>query len=209
MNNSISNSLKSLSAHFNKFELKPAKPKLILKLRELYPNITDELVEFYEFCDGFDSGFEEENATILSVEEIINLTKERSGNNPLFTELIPIRNDGFWNFDCLMLNPKGKNTIVFWNGETSEKPDNPIAGNLATFFDHFVKWATTCYNKDGTSKYEYDILENRNAKSFPWPLDLKWIVRNDKPLKKWLSDKEYRLLFDKELAPLKKNFFGL
>ena len=200
MNQSIANSIQSLNAYFDKFELKPAKENLIPKLKALYPNITDELVEFYECCDGFHSGFEEENSIILGVESIIELTEGRSGENPLFTQLLPIRNDGCWNFDCVVLGPTGKNTIVFWDRETSEKPDYPIAGNLDNFFDFFVKWAITCYHHDGTPKYEYDILENCDAQSFPWPFELNWIIQNDQTLKEWLLSTEYRLLFDQELS---------
>ena len=208
MNSSIIQSIKKLESYFEKFELLPAQPNLLPKIKELYPNITPDLIEFYECCDGFSGGFDIEGSIIFSLDRIIELTEGRSGDNPLFTILFPIRNDGGWNFDCSILSDEGKNSIVYWDGETSAKPDYPIAGNLENFFTHFTDWAITCFNKDGTYQFKYDLFENNDSEYYDWPCDVQWTAKRDKALKGWLTKKEYRLLFDTELEAPKKGIFG-
>ena len=199
MNTIIEDCINKLSNYFDEFEINPpASKKLIQNLDQFYPHLNNEIIEFYSYCNGFNVNLQQEynKGIILSLDYIFETMEEsRTGENPLFTILFPLRNDGFWNFDCMLMNNSiGDGSIVFWDNGTSPDPDHLLASSLEKYFTFLTDYLITRYHQNGQIKFEYDI-NNPKMLNYPWPYNYKWITNFHSKFAELENDNEFKKLF--------------
>lgn len=200
MNQAIKNSIQQLGDYFENFELHPPAPKSqVEKLRDYFPYLSLEIIDLYDYCNGFNVHLKEAYKTgiLLSLDYIFETMKySRTGENPLFTILFPLRNDGCWNFDCLLMNnDMGNGSVLFWDNGTGPNPDYLLAGSLENYFKFLAEDLITRHHPDGSVKPEYDI-DNPDMLEYPWPFNNEWIGQQDADFAKLNTNENFKKLLE-------------
>ena len=194
--NRIKAEISKLATYFDNFELRPPKNNQIDKLRKQYKNITIEIVNFYNFCDGFNTHLEDNyQGNIISLEDHLDyLNQMNSEEFPLFNTLFPLREDGCGNFDCIVFfKGLGNNSVIF-NDSDYGLPSYILASSLGSYISFLTEDLILRYHPNGKIKPEFD-LENPNPVETDWPFNPKKMIIKDQELVKLYIDKDYSLLF--------------
>ena len=190
--------ISKLASYFDNFELRPPIKNQINDLKKHYKNITIEIVDFYNFCDGFNTHLEDYDydGNIISLKEHLDyLNQMKSEELPLFTNLFPLRSDGCFNFDCIVfLNGLGNNSVIF-NDSDYGLPSYIKASSLGSYISFLTEDLILRYQQNGKIKSEFDI-ENPNPIETDWPFNPKKMIVKDPELIKLYKDKDYSLLFN-------------
>jgi len=199
----IKNEIERLALYFENFELRPPSLK-INDFKKYYKNLTPEVIDFYNLCDGFNANTEDYcDGNIISLDDHLNLINQmRSGQNPLFTYQFPLLSDGCGNFDCIMfLGGLGNNSVIFWDSDNG-LPSFLKASSLSKYISFLTEDLLLRYNPNGSVKPEYDI-DNPNPIKTDWPFNTKKMILKDSNLIELYKDKDYALQFDEPAELIK------
>ncbi|MFY0672784.1 MAG: SMI1/KNR4 family protein [Bacteroidia bacterium] len=190
--------IERLKAYFNKFELRPPTQKNNIEgFKKYYKNLSQEVIDFYNYCDGFDANVEYDvEGAIISLEEHQErIDQIRTGEYPLFTYQFPITTDGCGNYDCVMfLEGVGNNSVVFWDIDYG-LPSFLKASSLSSFITFMVNDLIQRFNPDGSVKPEFN-LDNPDPAESDWPFNSKKMMLNDPGLIKLYKSDEFAKEFD-------------
>ena len=78
-------------------------------LKNVYVCVIYEVIDFYFFCNGFDTHLVDSfDVNLISLDDHLYYLKEMNSEEfPLFNSLFPKREDGAGNFDCVVSKKNG------------------------------------------------------------------------------------------------------
>ncbi len=189
--------IQDLSGHFINAKINPpASVTQIRELKEIFPEVNEEIILFYECCNGF-SVTDDVYGVIYSIEEIIYSYPVimDSEEYPLIKNLCPIRDDGCGDYDCIMISKEIWNgCVVFWDHEIYDFPSYILGGSFISYIEILKEYLIECFEPDGVMKPEYV----EEIKEFPWPFDNSWMIKRDKKAKELLKNQEFRTLLKEQ-----------
>ncbi|MBI3235395.1 MAG: hypothetical protein HYZ42_15390 [Bacteroidetes bacterium] len=193
----IKTEISKLASYFENFELRPPVTNQINDLKEYYKDISKEIIDFYNFCDGFNAHLEDpDTGNIFSLEEhLYNLTEMRNDEYPLFNSLFPLRSDGSGNFDCIMfVDGIGNNSVIF-NDSDYGLPSYIKASSLSSYISFLTEDLILRYQPNGKIKPDFDI-DNPDPVETDWPFNAKQMILKDPELIKLYKDENYAQNFN-------------
>ena len=182
--------IQRLEDHFGKVAVNSAAPAdSIARVTESFSNVPDELLRFFEICDGISVAVEDDVRGILfsisesldrlavpfdldpellgiSEEEAEQLKAKMAPDFEVSKRLHPIRGDGCGNFDCVLMGPgAGAGAVVFWDTTSSFRPAYLLAGDLCAYLEHWSDSLVSKFFPDGSEDQRYVGPELNHA---PW-----------------------------------------
>lgn len=194
---SIKVEISKLASYFDNFELRPPVENKINDLKKQYKDISNEIIDFYSFCDGFNTHLDDEyEGNIFSLEEHLDYLEQMKNDEfPLFNTLFPLRTDGCGNYDCIVfVNGLGNNSVIF-NDSDYGLPSYIKASSLGSYISFLTEDLILRYQLNGKIKPEFDI-DNPDPIETDWPFNPKKMIIKDPELIKLYKDKDYSLLFN-------------
>ena len=159
--------------------------------------MTEAVIDFYTYCNGFDAHLEDSyDGNLFSLDDHLYYLREMNSEEfPLFNTLFPIREDGAGNFDCVVLmEGLGNNSVVF-NEAALGQAAYLKASSLTTFISFLTEDLILRFQPNGEIKPEFHI-DNPDPIDTDWPFNAKQMILKDPDLIPLYKDKAYSLIFN-------------
>jgi hypothetical protein len=172
--------IERLENHFHKVTVNAAAPAdSIARVNGTFSQAPDELLRFFEICDGISVSVEDDVRAILfsisdsldrlaepfdldpellgiSEEEAEQLKAKMASDIEVSKRLYPIRGDGCGNFDCVLMGPDtGAGSVVFWDTTSSFRPAYLLAGDFCAYLEHWSDSLVSKFYPDGSEDQRY------------------------------------------------------
>ena len=172
--------IERLQNHFDRVTVNAAAPAdSITRVGETFSQAPDELLRFFETCDGISVSVEDDVRGILfSISESLDRLAKPSDLDPdllgiseeeaeqlkaklapdfeVSKRLYPIRGDGCGNFDCVLMGPgAGTGAVVFWDTTSSLRPAYLLAGDVCAYLEHWSDSLVSKFFADGSEDQRY------------------------------------------------------
>ncbi|HEX8322270.1 MAG TPA: SMI1/KNR4 family protein [Tepidisphaeraceae bacterium] len=182
-------------------------------------NIPADLREFYSLCDGIrigkDSAGELYSSSRMAERFPVWPQDLHSFDEQFHWRLLPIRDDGCGDYDCLVTGDGPcTGAVIFWDHELLESPGYLLAGSLAAYLRMWSENLLAEWDQTGgvlpaarpPKLKEWPWL-GKPALEHPWPFDTKWLRANDPDADRILRDRRQRRWLEQYGKPQRR--FGL
>jgi hypothetical protein len=181
--------------------------------------VPPDLTEFYSLCDGIRVAEDNDGelySTTRMLERFPVWPREfESYDEQLHGRLLPIRDDGCGDYDCVVIGDGPcSGAVIFWDHERIECPGYLLAGSLSAYLWMWSDKLLTEWDQTGEllpaatpPKLKAWPWLGKPALQHPWPFDTKWLRENDPDADRILRDRRQRRWLEQYGTPRRR--FGL
>jgi hypothetical protein len=204
----LDTTLNRLRRHFRHVDAeKPASTDSLKALVADVPDVPEDLLNFFRRTNGVGVHL---NDSVVG--QVFSVEEARSAfslalDSHVARRLLPIRADGYGNYDCVVVGPGlAQGAVVFWDHEVYAGPAYLLAGSFASFFQMWADHVIEVYLRDGREDPRY-IAPRLNKwpwvgeaeRTHPWPFDEEWMkavdpraamLLGDAATRKWLLSQD-------------------